>query len=368
MKQIYYFLRILRESSKMFGWRSLLPYVGVAALVLVALTKAQAQEIRQPNYVFSGLYQVSEILPAYCENCYLGLPVEYLETSLVLAVKTDNKDDLFQAIKNASRANGWALSRKGKTIKAERIEDKGVAFLSKIDTSVKRVATDEIVLHRLADSLKAVSMNLAKFHQDSLASIPPLGFQNYKLIYVAYSKSFAEKLGVSWREILAQGDLRSVPKFYDNWQLYATENNDTTFNRQDLAFSLDSSMSLSWGAEKQVALKAFTADGIIEREYEWRKYGLEVQINRDERRVKMAYTFRNDDGTETTLTGSAVGTKSDTLKLVGNYRTTQTEKTGVPFLAKIPILGYLFSTESTNTDYKRFELYLIPQIPQGANQ
>lgn len=361
MKHIYYFLRILRESFKMFGWRALLPYMGVAALVLVALTKAQAQEIRQPNYVFSGLYQVSEILPAYCENCYLGLPVEYLETSLVLAVKTDNKEDLFQAIQNASRANGWALTRKGKTIKAERIEDKGVAFLSKIDTSVKRVATDEIVLHRLADSLKAVSMNLAKFHQDSIASIPPLDFQNYKLIYVAYSKSFAEKLGVSWREILAQGDLRSVPKFYDNWQLYATENNDTAFNKQELFFAIDSSLSLSWGAEKQVAEKVYTNDGIIEREYEWRKYGLEVNLTRDEKRVKMTYTFRNDDGTETTLSGSAVGNSRDTLKLVGTYRTEQEQIIGVPFLAKIPILGHLFQTTQTDTDIKRFELFLIPR-------
>ena len=71
--------------------------------------------------------------------------------------------------------------------------------------------------------------------KDSLANIPPLNFGHYELRY-AYSKSFTDKLGLEWSNILAEGNLHNRFKIFDDWRLFATENNDTTYNERRLIF------------------------------------------------------------------------------------------------------------------------------------
>ena len=77
--------------------------------------------------------------------------------------------------------------------------------------------------------------------------------------------------------------------------MFATENNDTTYNERKLAFTLDSTMAIDWGSEEQAIVKTYQNDGVVTQDYEWRKYGLIVKIIRDGRRVKMEYTFRDKD-------------------------------------------------------------------------
>lgn len=348
-------LRLVRS----FRPKSLLPYLGVFALLALAI-KVNAES---PLYQFSGLYQVSDVLPSYCTDCTLELPAEYLGSSLVLAVRTDDKRSLFKALESASRANGWRLERRGKRITATKIEDTGKIFVSCIDTTVQRVPTDEYFFRKRADSLKCVTRDSLRAYADSVRDASPLsvplGFGRYRLEYIAYNKSFSDKMGVEWRKILSSGNLKRVPTFYDSWQLWATENNDTTFTRRTLEFALDSNLTIDWGNEKQVPEKTYSQDGgVVTTSYEWRKYGISIQIKRTDSRITLDYVVRNEDNG--TLNGRAVGTPGDTLTLNGNYRTQDDISEGLPLLSRLPVVGALFSVRQTLTDYKHFEIFLLP--------
>lgn len=346
-------LRLVRS----FRPRSILPYIGII-LLFVCVWKVDAE---QPLYQFSGVYSVGEVLPSYCSDCALSLPSEYLDMQLVLSVRTDDRDALFTALKSASLANGWKLTKQGKSIKATKDEDKGRIYLSCWDSLVHRVPSDEYRLRLQSDSIKCLARDNAYRLSLTPPSAPtePLSFQKYRLEYVAFNKTFSDRMGVKWQEVLARGNLKSRPTFYDSWQLQAIESNDTNFTIRTIEFSLDTSITVDWGNEKQVPERTFSQDGgVVTTSYEWRKYGLSVFVKKDDRRIKLDYTIRNDDNG--TLTGKAVGSSFDSLALNGNYRYTQRYTEGVPFLSRIPFLGYLFSVQTFNTDYKHFEIYLYP--------
>ena len=93
-------------------------------------------------------------------------------------------------------------------------------------------------------------------------------------------------------------------KIFDSWRLFATENNDTTYNERRLIFTLDTNISVDWGSEEQTMQKSYLTDGIVTQDYEWRKYGLIVKIHRDGQRVKMDYIFRDKDNSVSVLQGS----------------------------------------------------------------
>lgn len=351
-------LRLVRS----FRPRSILPYLGVIFLA-VLVWKVDAQNL----YEFSGVYRVSEILPTYCTNCALSLPSEYLETQVVLSVRSDKRNELWNALKQASLANGWLLTKQGNTIRATRQEDKGRVFVSCIDSLVYRVATDEYLYRLRSDSLKCASRDSVRRLADSLRALPapslpsPLGFQNYRLEYVAYNKSFSDKMGFEWKRVLASGNLKSMPSFYDSWQLWAVENNDTNFTRRTLEFAIDSTISIDWGNERQVPEKTYSQDGgIVATNYEWRKYGISISVRRDGQRVSLEYMVRNEDNG--TLNGKAVGLSGDTLATNGTYRLTQDLSEGLPLLSRLPLVGALFSVKQTITDYKHFEIRLFPQL------
>ena len=358
MKGLYTLTNLIRL-VKSFRPKSLLPYIGVIIL-FVAVWKVNAE---QPLYQFSGIYKPSEVLPAFCTDCALELPPEYVETQMVLSVRTDSKTDLFKALQGASLANGWKLTKKGKKVKAVREEDKGRLFISCLDSSVHRVSSDEYALRLKSDSIKCA----ARAKQDSIRRIPPLPpaalpepyFQRYRLEYIAFNKAFSDKMGVEWKEVLAKGNLKSRPSFYDSWQLRALETSDTNFSMRSVEFALDTSVTIDWGSEKQVPEKTYSQDGgVVTTSYEWRKYGISVKVKKDERRIDLEYMVRNDDNG--TLNGNAAGAAYDSLALNGNYRYSQETSEGIPFFSRIPLIGYLFSVKNVNTDYKHFEIYLYP--------
>ena len=108
-----------------------------------------------------------------------------------------------------------------------------------------------------------------------------------------------------------------------------------------------------------------TDNGVVTNDYEWRKYGLIVQLSKDTARVRLSYIFRDKEQNISVLQGSAVGGLSDTLRVYGQYNTRRVVNTGFPLLSSIPVLKYLFSTEQVLTDTKHFELYLIPKMEIG---
>lgn len=345
------------------------------AIVLLCSTRSQAA-----NYEYKGVFPTQNVIMELCDDCWLELPPDFLETKVVLNVMTDSYENFFKAVQKSAAGQGWNLARKGKSLQAEPIQNVGsLVFISCMDNQPHNVEK-----YLYAASLKADSIQCAKrdsatlrmqivadslaarenFIKDSIAQIPPLDFGHYELRYYAYSKSFTDKIGIEWSEILAEGNLHNRFAIFDDWRLFATENNDTTYNERRLVFTLDTSISVDWGSEEQTMLKSYVTDGIVTQDYEWRKYGLIVNITRDGRRIKLEYTFRDKDNSVSVLQGSVVGEDTDTLRLFGDYMAKREINSGLPWLAKIPIVNWFFATQQTVNDLKGFELYLIP-IDEG---
>lgn len=339
-------------------------YVFFLLVLCVCAEKCFAQ-----SYEYRGVFPAQNVLISYCDNCFLQLPPEYLQTNLVLSVSTNDKKELFTAIQKSSLASGWKLRKSGKNLIAtpEDIQQT-IPFISCLDNKVKDVPKHLYILSVKSDSIECLKRDSLRFVlldslsrvKDSLSKIKPLDFKKYELRYYSISKAFADKIGVKWQDVLATGNLHNALKIYDDWQIIATKNNDTTFNARKMVFSLDSLINVDWGSEEQVIEKSFIQDGVITESYEWRKYGILINVLRVGGRVKLQYTFRDKDNSVSVLSGSAVGVETDTLHLWGEYSVNREIVSGIPFLSGLPFVGYLFSTHTTQTDYKKFELFLLP--------
>ena len=110
----------------------------------------------------------------------------------------------------------------------------------------------------------------------------------------------------------------------------------------DCFFSLDSTLAVDWGSEEQTLKSTFLNDGVTTQDYEWRKYGLIVTIERDGKRTRMQYTFRDKASGVSLLQGSAIGGERDTIRMQGTYTVKRTYTRGIPILSALPIVGYLF--------------------------
>lgn len=359
--------------------RTMLYAAMLVAIVLLCSNRANAAQ-----YEYKGVFPTQNVIMEYCDDCWLELPPDFLMTSVVLNVTTDSHQQLFKAIQKSATAQGWNLTLQGKTMKAEPIQNIGsLVYISCMDNqphnvekylyaasikadSIQCAKRDSVTLRQqiVTDSLAA----RAQFVKDSLSRIPPLEFGHYELRYYAYSKSFTDKLGFEWNQILAEGNLHNRFRVLDSWRLFATENNDTTYNERRLVFSLDTTISVDWGSEEQTMQKSYLTDGIVTQDYEWRKYGLIVKIMRDGRRVKLDYTFRDKDNSVSVLQGSVVGNDTDTLRLFGDYMAKREINNGLPWLSKIPILNWFVATQQTINDLKGFELYLVPITSEQKNE
>lgn len=353
--------RVLRAFG---GDLKLILYIFVLCLLGFFADHAWASP-EYPDYQYKGVYPAQNVLLQYCSDCWLSLPPEFLQTDLVLSISTDDKKKLFRAIVASASANGWELSANGNNLKAVPIQNDGnLVFISCMSNDVQNVPKYLYSYARRADSLKCAERDslraLELARADSLRAVPPLPFVDYELRYFSFTKSFADKMGVDWSDVLAGGNLRRIPDFYDNWRLYADQNQDTSFNFRSLFFSLDSSLNIDWGSEEQTLQRTYNDNGVITSDYEWRKYGIIIKIERTGGRVKLSYILRDKDNSVSVLQGSAIAGEGDTLFLQGNYNVNRRVVSGVPFLASIPILGYLFSTENVERDSKYFNLFLIP--------
>lgn len=346
-------------------------FLGIACLLFCIAffaVRCQAQQ-----FEYKGVYGVETILTNYCEDCFLELPPDYLKSEIVLSVRTDNEQTFIKALQASSRAIGWNVTRtRSGRLKAEPIENVGnMVFISCMDNNPRNVPrylyAASVKSDRLQcaqrDSLQAVARQRAvndSLRVDSL-SRARLDFKGYQLRYYSYSKGFTDRMGIEWGSLLASGNLHNRLDLFDDWRLVATQTNDTTFTERSVMFSVDSSLSLDWGSEEQTLKQTFVNDGVTTSDYEWRKYGLLVNVKRDGKRVRMDYVFRDKDNSVSVLQGSVIGKEGDTLRLFGNYNTSRNVETGVPFISSVPLLGNLFKTIQTMIDSRAFELYLLPQ-------
>lgn len=351
----------------------------IITIVLVCSYKTYGAE-----YEYKGVYPFQSVITSYCEDCYLELPPDLMKTEIVLSVSTDSEKSLFKAIVASTKSQGWNLTRQGQKLYAEPIQNEGnIVYISCLDNQPHnipkylysaQIKSDNILCYKrdsLAAEKKMLEDSLALYNRhitdsvvrynDSIANLPPLDFRSYELRYYSYSKSFTDKIGVEWGSVIWSGNLHNRLHVYEDWKLWAAENNDTTFNYRNMFLSVDSTLQVDWGSEEQVISKVYQNDGVITQDYEWRKYGLIITIQRDSRRVRMDYTFRDKDNSVSVLQGSVIGNEGDTLFLRGDYMAKREISTGLPLFARIPIIRLLFATENFVNDMKNFELYLIPQ-------
>lgn len=350
---------------------TLLVILVITLSVMLLATRAWAGQ-----YVYKGVYPVEAVMVNFCENCYINLPPEYMQSNITLAVNTDNIKEVERALVSASAAVGWELKRTRRGWKAEPLQNEGNAVYISCMTSepvnvpkylygyavkadsIKCAKRDSLALR--ADSVESARRDSANRARDSIVSLPPLAWKHYELRYYSYSQGFADKMGVEWPTIWALGNLHDKLQVFDDWSAIATATRDTAFTNRRLLFSLDSSMSVDWGSEEQTLKQTFVNDGVTTSDYEWRKYGLIVQVLRDGKRTRMLYTFRDKSSGISLLQGSAVGAEGDTIRMQGTYTAVREYTRGIPFLCSLPVVGYLFSTKEHTTEQRAFELYLVP--------
>lgn len=345
--------------------------LAIACIVFILVLFVVRCEAQQ--YEYKGVYTVQSVMLNYCDDCYLELPPDYLKAEIVLSVSTDTEQQLFKALQSSSRAVGWELVKlRNGTLRAEpNVNSGNMIFISCMDMQPRNVPkylysasvkADKMQCEQ-RDSLLSVARERAfvdSVRRDSI-SRQRLDFKGYRLKYFAYSKSFSDRYGVEWSQLLASGNMRGKLKLFDDWRIVASETNDTTFTARMVEFSVDSSLSLDWGSEEQTLKQTYINDGVTTQDYEWRKYGLLINVRRDGQRVRMDYVFRDKDNSVSVLQGSVIGLEGDTLRLVGDYSVTRNVSSGVPFISSVPVLGNLFKVENTIVDNRAFELYLLPQ-------
>lgn len=343
--------------------------LAISGIVLAVLLVAMRCEAG--IYEYRGVYTAQAVFTNLCENCFLELPPEFMETKLTLSVNTDKEKELNRALVAGAKSAGWNLSKRGNVWKAEPVQNDGnVVFISCMNNEPVNVPKYLYAYALKSDSIKCAererlrreqdSITLFEKHRnDSLAKIR-LGFGHYHLRYFSYSKSFTDKMGIEWNSILLSGNLHDRFEYFDDWKLVANEINDTSYTERGLVFSVDTSLNVDWGSEEQTLKQTFVNDGVTTSDYEWRKYGLIVSVRRDGQRVRMDYTFRDKDNSVSVLQGSVIGDEGDTLRLFGTYTSHRNVQNGIPFLCRLPIIGYLFATNTTTNDIRAFELYLLP--------
>lgn len=366
---IEYLKRFLTRRLVVAFFRNKTTLYAVALVLLLIFSS----KVFAGDYEFRGVYKVQTILLQYCEDCWLELPPDYLQSDFTLAVNTDKEKSFFKSLQASSRAIGWELTKNGNKLKAEPVQNAdNLIFISCMDFEPRNVPKYLYSSSIKADSIKCFKRDsLANYEQikndslfkisDSLAKLPPLEFANFELRYFSFAKSYADYWGFDWQEILASGNLHNKLKVYDSWLFRLTETNDTAFTYRSMFFSVDSSLSLDWGSEEQTLEKTFNDNGVISQSYEWRKYGLIITISRTAERVKLDYTFRDKGASIGVLQGSAIANTGDTLFLQGNYSVVREYNQGIPILSKIPIVNFIASNNIMTRDLQHFDLFLIPQ-------
>ena len=201
-------------------------------ILLFAITlfvvRANAQQ-----FVYKGVYNVQTIIVNYCDDCFLELPPDYLNSDIVMSVQTDETKNFIKALQTSSRAIGWELTigKDGK-FKAQPVQNAdNMVYISCLDNQPKNVPRYLYSASVNSDKLQCAQRDSLQIEQrkkfvhdslrsDSLSKIK-LDFANYQLRYFAYSKSFTDKLGFDWEFILANGNLHNKIKFFDDWRFVA---------------------------------------------------------------------------------------------------------------------------------------------------
>lgn len=344
----------------------------MALLLSILPASASVRDSTVYDYEFSGMFTWGEVLTSLCRDgwCRTQLPREFFELQVPLNVFEKSFDNAFKALSMQAKADGFRLektgSRKPYTVKAVVDEPVQVSYVSCMDTSVHTVLARDVSKYRQSDSLRCASR---KAFRDSIAlyrssvHYPAL---RYRVSFYVVSSSFLRHLGVEWTDLWAKGNLAHAPEWITDWALRAVASDDTTAEFRSIEVDLDSSTVLHWGSQRKEEKSTIVYNnGVSQMDYEWRNYGLTLTLTRDTvSGVRADYSLAQRDENNSVLTGSFGGGGKDSVSAWGVYDSYQNTFVGIPWLYKIPLLGYLFGRESRDKVKSFFVIEVHPIEPE----
>lgn len=313
-----------------------------------------AEPTKTYKWMYQGNYVLGDLLSDLCSRtgCSLGLSGDVVELPVTLSVKTNSPQVLLSAVRLSVAASGFYLSGTvDGNLTVERDATADVAVFIDRHNQVQTVPKRQLHAYKKADSLAAL--------------LPETVSRRWRFDFMSVSDVAARSYGVEVSHPLAYGDL-SLTRFLEkqhwsqSWNFDYLAQMDSLFEHRSISFDLDSTVSFSWGTQKQILSKTFIQDGIQTNNYEWRQYGVEVQIV-SYPKMKMVYTLRSPD--ESTITGNSMLGQDSSIFVVAAYDLNQKGRSC--FLPWLPI----FCKPSYTNEKRWFILRLspLPEISIGEN-
>lgn len=325
------------------------------------------------EFVYNGVYSVSQILSSSCENCLFDVPAEFMDEKVICNLSGKSSEDVFKYVQSAMNGRGWKVTKTKNKITARIKEEQTQSAFVDLSGNVQVVDTKFLNLYKLADSIqnklkdslvymeKYKQDSLNKFVRDSLNNVVQKPLRKFELQFIQMDKNFCRRMGVSWPELVGEGDLRGKLTLFDEWELRAVQMDDTSFIRRKVTLSLDSSGSVSWGNETQELERTYNDNGIVTQDYKYRQYGITATITIQDSTYKLDYVVRNNDDLHTNFTGTTKGMFTDTLELTGELQKKVNRETGIPGLSSIPVIGHLFRQTNIENVQSVYYVYAIPR-------
>lgn len=327
------------------------------------------------EYTFSGVYTWGEVISSLCNDgwCRTQLPREFYTMSVPLGIYENSFDDAFKALSFQALADGYLLKKTGRKkpflVTAVLDEATRSSYISCLDTNVRQVDSKDLFRYRYADSLKCLSR--ARM-MDSLASIVDTVHypsKRYRVSFYVVTSAFLRTLGIDWTTLWAKGTLASRPDLISDWALRAVAQDDTTAEFRSIEVDLDSSTVLHWGSQKKEEKATIVySNGVAQNDYEWRDYGLTLTLSRDMvQGVRADYQLAQRDENNSILKGKFGGGGKDSISAWGVYDSFQNSFVGIPWLYKIPVLGYLFGSEHRDKVKSFFVIEVLPVVRDSVS-
>lgn len=307
--------------------------------------------------MYQGNYVLGDVLSDLCDRtgCSLGISGDVVELPITLSVKTSSSSVLLASIRNSLISSGYYLTGTLKsTISVQRDAFSESAVFVDHNGIVQTVPKQHKAVYLKADSLQAV--------KDSLSKILPPDTKSMRWRFDFYSVSdlAAKSYGLDFSHPLVYGELSFLHPVENthlsrSWNLDYLSSIDSLFESRSVSFDLDSTVSFSWGVQKQITDKVIVQDGIQQVSYLWRQYGVDIQIE-SYPKLKMNYMLRSPD--ESTISGASVLGEDSTIFVVAHYDLVQHgESCFLPFLP-------IFCKPSLATERRYFVLvlYRLPEV------
>lgn len=340
-------------------------------MAVLSLSHAVSASVRDStiyDYEYSGVFSWGEVLTSLCRDgwCRTQLPREFFELQVPLNVFEKTFDDAFKALSMQARADGYVLKKTGRrkpyTVVAELYENEQVSYVSWFDTSVHKVDARDVSKYRYVDSVRVSARKRAQDSISAYNNSVHLPSVRYRVSFYVVSSTFLRNMGIDWTSIWAKGDLVHAPSWITDWSLKAVASNDTTAEFRSVEVDVDSCTTLHWGSQRREEKSIVTySNGVSQQDYEYRDFGLTLTLTRDRvNGVRADYTLAQRDENNSVLRGQFGGGGQDSISAWGVYDSYQNNFRGIPILYGIPIVGYLFGTETRDKVKSFFVIEVYP--------